>query len=303
MKERVHFGKWKSAAKEQRFRIEEDEFWKELWPDPPQSFDIETHLGTTRAYRWPGDDSRTPVVFLHGSGGTALAWSEYVTRIWRTGSRSGSTPSAMPDAANRRSQSRTRPTTRSGSKRRSPVSTSNARIWSACRTAGFFALNQAARFPKRVASLTLLDPAGLAPIKLGPFIFWGMSVIAASRLPGALRTRAARRLRMPAIEDDRLMRMLRLGAFGFTANLVRPDPLTEAQLRSIAAPVLLFVAEHSEAFSPTDAARRAEAFIPDVEVDIVPDAGHALPLTHTDHVAERMLDFLRRHAGATPMET
>ena len=57
-----------------------------------------------------------------------------------------------------------------------------------------------------------------------------------------MRTRAARRLRMPAIEDDRLMRMLRLSAFGFTANLVRPDPLTDEQLRSIAAPVLLFVA-------------------------------------------------------------
>ena len=140
----------------------------------------------------------------------------------------------------------------------------------------------------------------MAPIKLGPFIAWGMSVMAASMLPGALRTRAARRLRMPAIEDDRLMRMLRISAFGFTANLVRPDPLTDEQLRSIVAPVLLFVAAHSEAFSPTEAARRAETSIPDVEVDVIPDAGHALPLTHTDHVVERMVDFLR-HAEAAPM--
>ena len=140
----------------------------------------------------------------------------------------------------------------------------------------------------------------MAPIKLGPFIAWGMSVMAASMLPGALRTRAARRLRMPAIEDDRLMRMLRISAFGFTANLVRPDPLTDEQLRSIVAPVLLFVAAHSEAFSPTEAARRAETSIPGVEVDVIPDAGHALPLTHTDHVVERMVDFLR-HAEAAPM--
>ena len=53
---------------------------------------------------------------------------------------------------------------------------------------GFLGSNQAACFPKAFASLTLLDPAGLAPIKLGPFIFWGMSVIAASMLPSALRT-------------------------------------------------------------------------------------------------------------------
>ena len=50
---------------------QEDDFWQELWPEPPQPFDIATHLGTTRAYRWPGDDARSPVVFLHGSGGTA----------------------------------------------------------------------------------------------------------------------------------------------------------------------------------------------------------------------------------------
>ena len=58
--------------------------------------------------------------------------------------------------------------------------TSNARISSACRTAAFSRSNQAARFPNRVASLTLLDPAGLAPIKLGQFIRWGMTVMAAS---------------------------------------------------------------------------------------------------------------------------
>ena len=72
-----------------------------------------------------------------------------------------------------------------------------------------------------------------------------MSVVAAS--VRCLRARPPRCLRMPTMEDDRLMRMLRLGAFGFTANLVRPDPLTDEQLRSIAAPVLLFVAAHSEA--------------------------------------------------------
>ena len=122
--------------------------------------------------------------------------------------------------------------------------------------------------------------------------------MAASKLPGALRTRAARRLRMPAIEDDRLMRMLRLSAFGFTANLVRPDPLTDEQLRSIAAPVLLFVAEHSEAFSPTEAARRAEASIPDVEVDIVAERAtrsrSATPITSSTAWATSS----RRHAEA-----
>jgi pimeloyl-ACP methyl ester carboxylesterase len=237
---------------------------------------------------------------LHGSGGTALAWSGYVTHI---DGRVAIGIDTIGDVG--RSEQKVAVADAADYARWLDETLAGLEIERAhlvgMSYGGFLALNQAARLPKRVASLMLLDPAGLAPIKLGPFTLWGMSVIAASRLPRVLRTNAARRLRMPAMQDDRLMRMLRLGAFGFTANLVRPDPLTDEQLRSIAAPVLLFVAEHSEAFSPSDAARRAEASIPDVEVDIVPDAGHALPLSHADHVVERMVDFLRRHAEATPM--
>jgi pimeloyl-ACP methyl ester carboxylesterase len=300
MKEPVHFGKWKSAAKQQRFRDAEDDFWKERWPEPPQSFDVATHIGTTRAYRWPGDDARTPVVFLHGSGSTALAWSNYVARI---GGRVAIGIDTIGDLGRSEQEVAVQDAAEYAKwleETLDGLAIERAHLVGMS-YGGFLALNQAARFPKRVASLTLLDPAGLAPIKLGQFIAWGMSVMAASRLPRALRTRAARRLRMPALEDDRLMRMLRLSAFGFTANLVRPDPLTDEQLRSIEAPVLLFVAGHSEAFSSTEAKRRAETLIPDVEVDLVSDAGHALPLSHTDHVVERMNDFLRRHAEATPM--
>jgi len=67
MKARVHFGKWKNPRTEQRFRAAEDEFWHELWPDPPEAYDVDTHVGTTRAYRWHGEHAGgAPVVFLHG---------------------------------------------------------------------------------------------------------------------------------------------------------------------------------------------------------------------------------------------
>ena len=76
------------------------------------------------------------------------------------------------------------------------------------------------------------------------------------------------------------MRMLRLGAFGFTANLVRPDPLTDEQLRSIAAPVLLFVAEHSEAFSTGRRHAAPRRRYLHVEVDTVTDRATRYPLAH-----------------------
>jgi pimeloyl-ACP methyl ester carboxylesterase len=300
MKGRVHFGKWKSPAAERRFHDAEGEYWQELWPDPPRSFDLKTHLGTTRAYRWPGDDARTPVVFLHGSGGTALAWSGYVTRV---GGRVAIGIDTIGDAGRSKQDAAVEDAADYAAwldETLAGLDVERAHLVGMS-YGGFLALNQAARLPNRVASLTLLDPAGLAPIKLGQFIRWGMSVMAASKLPRALRTRAARRLRMPAIEDDRLMRMLRLSAFGFTANLVPPDPLTDEQLGAIAAPVLLFVAEHSEAFSPTEAVRRAETSIADAEVRVVAGAGHALPISHTDDVIAAMDAFLDRHReGALP---
>ena len=94
------------------------------------------------------------------------------------GRRSASTPSATSVAVNRSRGRRRGRLTRSGSKRPSPVSTSNARNLVGMSYGGFLRAEPGpGAVPDRVTSLTLLDPAGLAPINLGSFIVWGMSVI------------------------------------------------------------------------------------------------------------------------------
>jgi pimeloyl-ACP methyl ester carboxylesterase len=45
---------------------------------------------------------------------------------------------------------------------------------------GWLALNQAVRHPGRVASITLLDPAGIVPPDMARFMLWGGCVMAAS---------------------------------------------------------------------------------------------------------------------------
>ena len=146
---------------ERRFRDAEDEYWQELWPDPPQSFDVATHLGTTRAYRWPGDDAAHAGRLPARQRWHRARMVGATSRASADGSRSGSTPSAMPDAANRKSRSRTRPTTRQWLEETlAGLDVERAHLVGMS-YGGFLALNQAARFPKRVASLTLLDPAGL----------------------------------------------------------------------------------------------------------------------------------------------
>ena len=81
MKARVHFGKWKSRRRSDVFvtrRTSTGRSCGRIRRSPSTSQPTSVRHAQ---YRWPGDDARTPVVFLHGSGGTALAWSGYVTRI------------------------------------------------------------------------------------------------------------------------------------------------------------------------------------------------------------------------------
>ena len=123
--------------------------------------------------------------------------------------------------------------------------------------------------------MTLLDPAGFARQARAVHLLGNVGdrrVEVAKRFAHACRAPLAdahNRGRSP--DGDAPPRCIQL-----TANLVRPR-VTDKQLRSIAAPVLLFVAEHSEAFSPTKATRSTEALIPDVDVDTVTDAATRSP--------------------------
>lgn len=284
MNQGEHLGRWRSPAAEARFRTMEDE----LWPDAPDAIDVDTHLGQTRVYRWTGEG--TPVLLLHGQGGTALSWSPLLPAL-------GERPVLGVDTIGDVGRSVQRAPVRDAEDlERWLVELLDGLDVDAAHTVGtsyggFLALRLAAAAPERVRSLALLDPGGLAEVQLARFIRWGMKVFSAAMLPGPLRRRAARRLRMPALEDPRLLRMARHGQFNHSTKLPRPDPLGDAQLRSILVPALVLVPARSEAFDPDEAARRA-ALLPHGRVEVVPDAGHALQLSHADLVADRLGQFL-----------
>ncbi len=191
-------GKWRSDAAHQRFVEMEDELWSEHWPRPPTALDLGSFAGTTRVYRWPGDGEA--VVFLHGMGGTGLSWSPYVERfagcdvyavdtigdVGRSEQRE-----VIADAASLATWL-DETLAGAGLERAHLAGTSYG---------GFLALNLAARTPKRVASLTVIDSAGLAPFRLGRFMLWGMPMLLGSLAPRRLRERLARS--RPMLEDPR----------------------------------------------------------------------------------------------------
>lgn len=281
---RPRLATWRSEKAEQRFRAMEDELIRERWPVPPASRDVPTSFGQTHVYEWPG--TGTPIVLLHGMGGTGWTWAQIIDllvgrrlfAIDTMGDVGRSVQSTVFEGPDDLATWLDETLAGLGVDRAHLVGTSYG---------GFLALNLAARRPTRVAAVTLVDPAGVAPFRLLRFMLWGLPVLAAALMPAPARRWIARRFRMPLAEDRRMIRLALHAQLNHPFRLPPPDPLTDDELRSITVPVQLLAAAKSEPFDPRIAVERA-ALIPHVTTEAVPDAGHALQLTHAELCASRV---------------
>jgi pimeloyl-ACP methyl ester carboxylesterase len=266
----------------------EDALVADLVAEPPAAVDVATQLGPTRVYSWPGTGD--PVVFLHGATGTALSWAPYAEH------RHGR-PMYAIDTIGDVGRSRQAVPIESAcdlatwlAEALGAVGLDGAHL-AGTSYGAFLALNLAVHEPARVRSLFLVEPAGIVPVRLGRFMAWGFAALLAGALPGPLRRRAARAVRMPAVENKAVMRFVMYGQRHHRARLFPPGPLTDDELRSVRQPTRVLVGAKSMPLPADEVRRRAEALLPAVAVETVPDAGHALTLSHLDLVVDR-LDYL-----------
>lgn len=267
---------WRSDEVERRVRALEDELLADHWPDGVSTADVDTSFGPTRVYRWPGDG--TPVVFLHGMGGTGVMWSPYVDRLAgrdvyaldTIGDVGRSIQRAPVTSADDLARWLEEALVALGIDRAHIVGTSYG---------GWIALSLAERRPERVAALTLIDSGGLAPLRFARFLLSSVPSLFAGIAPGPVRRRIARR--RPLINNPRLQRMVRLGVANHPFTLPRPELLSDAALRSIAMPTTVIVAGKSAPLSAKVATARAR-LIPGATIDVVKDAGHEVSLSHVD---------------------
>ena len=292
MKQRVNLSSWKSPGAERRFRELEDDLVGARAKEVAAPIDVDTRLGPTRAYRWEGVG--VPIVFLHGAAGTARSWTGYAEL---RGMRPAYAIDTIGDVG--------------ASEQRLPVeSTDDLAEWLDETLAGvgvesahlvgtsyggFLALNLAIRRPARVQSMVLIDTAGILKISIAKFLLWGVSVLLASLLPDRPRHWAARKLRMPALEDKALMKPMFFAQRNHRSRLLRPEPFSDDELRSIAVPALFVQGAKSEIASATEVKARVQTLVPDAEVVLVPDAGHAVMLSAQDEIIERMSAFFDAH--------
>lgn len=284
-------GRFVDTAAEQAFRAAYAALCEQRWPTPPEVLEVETRFGLSHAFHWPG--SGTPIVLLHGSGSTSVLWHPVVEGL---AGRSLYAVDTIGEAG--------------GSVQRAPIrDASDLADWLddtlkglgldgvhlvGASYGGWLALNQALRSPRRLATISLIEPGGFQ--KVGArFFLWAVACGFASLAPAPIRRRAAVRLRMRAIDDQHMRRLAMLSHRKYRPRLPRESSLSDDQLRSVTIPTLLMLGEKSELHDAHRVLARASSLIPDLEAEIVRGAGHSLPYDQADDVSRRVLRFVTTH--------
>ena len=157
---------------------------------------------------------------------------------------------------------------------------------------GWVAMNQAIRAPRRVASITLLDPAGLTKLDARFWLWLSISGLA-TLTPMPLRRRLARWLDSPAMLQPELMTLMWAGSRGYRMEPKFPAILTDDELRAIDVPVLLITGARSALLTPAEARARG-SLMPHAEVAIVP--GSHGGFNRIDELNDRIAAFIKGHA-------
>ena len=160
---------------------------------------------------------------------------------------------------------------------------------------GWVTLKFASYYPQKVSQAVVISTDGLSPTNtLG--MLWGM-------LPVALfpnRTTAGWFLKFMTSpntpkEDhaQAFAKTMRIFIKHFKTQGI-PGQLTNDELRHITSPLLVLMVEYERVFKLQTAVERANSLIPGlVSAEIVPNAGHLIPVDQLDWLKQRVLKFIQ----------
>ena len=284
-------GSWKSDAAKAKFMAAYERAFA-LWPQPREEFDVETATTTTRVHAYRPHPDGPPVVLLMGAGFNASGWYPHVKALAKDGPVYGIDTPGDPNPSVERA-----PIT--------PPAACAAWLDEVLRQlsdrpahlvglsyGGWMAMNQALRAPERVASITLLDPAGLTKLDARFWRWFWISGLA-SLAPMPLRRHLARWLDSPVMMERELMTLMWAGARGDRMERKFPDVLTDDELRAISVPVLLVTGARSALITPEQARDRA-SLMPHAAVAVVP--GSHGGFNRIDELNDRMAAFIEAQA-------
>jgi len=282
-------GSWVSDAAREKFMVAYERAFA-LWPQPVEEFDIETATATTRVHAYRPHPGGDPVVLL--SMFNAAGLYPYVAALAGEGPVYGIDLPGDPNPSVARALM-TPPASCAAwlDELLGKLSDRPAHLVGYS-YGGWIAMNQAIRAPGRVASITLLDPAGLT--KLDARFWWWLSISGLATLtPMPLRRRLARWLASPGMAEPELVTLMWAGTRGYRAEPKFPAVLTNDELRAIDVPVLLVAGARSALLTPAEARARGR-LMPHAEVAIVP--GSHGGFNRIDELNDRIAAFIQAQA-------
>ena len=158
---------------------------------------------------------------------------------------------------------------------------------------GCMAMGFALDAPERVRKIALLGPAAaFTPLHL-QFYLRGASIVMLPRrsvLLGFLCWCSTR----DDLGDNPIVRQMHAGVRHFRfqpQNRLFPPVYGDDELRQVKVPVMLLVGDKERVLNPAKALERARRLVPGIEADMIPGAGHALPIDQPAIVNARLLKF------------
>lgn len=258
----------------------------EQWPSSRQEIDIETSYGLTHVYRF-GAQNGIPIVLLHGANGTSASWANFVVDLGKNH------PVFAVDTIGDAGKS----IQKSPIQRAEDYSSWLDEVLNALDVTkvhligasygGWITLNQAVHSPQLLQSITLIEPArALAGLK---FMAWPFMIWASMIGPDFVR-RAFINWSSVSSSSNELQQQLVVSAMrDYKMQRIPPQYISDEELQSVKVPTLVLLGEKSPMHNSKRAATRAKKLLQNVEVEILPKAGHQLS---ADLVNDRILRFV-----------
>jgi pimeloyl-ACP methyl ester carboxylesterase len=268
-----------------------------LWPVPYESLQIATRWGSTHVLA-SGPPDAPPLMLLHGMNLSATMWFPNVADL--SDHSSGHYRVYAVDTIGSAGKS---VATQPLQSRADFVGWLND-VFDALQLVqshvlghshgGWLALNFALSAPERVNRMILLAPAASFRPLASQFYLRGIpTMLFPTR---SLLTSFMRWMTVDGfVVNELFVEQFVLGMKHVRSQIkIWPTVFTDDELQQIKARTLLLIGDQEVIYKPTSALIRAKRLIPNIEAEIVPNAGHGLPMEQPVLVNERILGFLNQ---------
>jgi pimeloyl-ACP methyl ester carboxylesterase len=264
------------------------------WPVAPTELDVPTRYGTTHIHSC-GATEGSPIVLLHAVAVSSPLWFANVAAL------GDGHPVYAIDTITDAGRSVQTAAIRDGADLATWLDETLAALdlravhLVGLSFGGWLALNQARRSPGRLASVTAVDPPGaIGRMKMNVGFLPDAALAMFAKSEPALH-RLLQRLNNGKLPPSVIVDLSVAGLRLFNLKQPFPKRMSDEELASIVTPMLFMLGDQSPVTNAVRAVERVRRLVPDIEVEVVPDAGHMLPVEHASLFNDRMLRFIDAH--------